>query len=61
MNRFVCNALAGPYRVRAAFDGEEGLALARSLRPDLIICDFMMPEMSGDELVRAAELKKEKQ
>ena len=53
MNRFVCDALTGPFQVRAALDGKEGLALARSLRPDLIICDFMMPEMSGDELVRA--------
>ena len=53
MNRFVCDALAGTYRVRAAFDGREGLELARSLRPDLIVCDFMMPEMTGDELVRA--------
>jgi signal transduction histidine kinase len=53
MNRFVCDALAGSFRVHAAFNGKEGLALARSLRPDLIICDFMMPEMGGDELVRA--------
>ena len=53
MNRFVCDALAGSFRVHAAFDGKEGLALVRSLRPDLVICDFMMPEMSGDELVRA--------
>jgi signal transduction histidine kinase len=53
MNRFVCEALAGSFRVRAALNGKEGFALARSLRPDLIICDFMMPEMSGDELVRA--------
>ena len=53
MNRFVCEALAGSWRVRAAFDGREGVELARSLRPDLIVCDFMMPEMSGEELVRA--------
>jgi signal transduction histidine kinase len=53
MNHFVCDALAGSFRVRAAFNGKEGLALARTLQPDLIICDFMMPEMSGDELVRA--------
>ncbi len=56
MNRFVCDALAGTYRVRAAFDGREGLELARSLRPDLIVCDFMMPELTGDELVRAVRL-----
>jgi signal transduction histidine kinase len=53
MNRFVCDALAGSFRVHAALDGKQGFALALALRPDLIICDFMMPEMSGDELVRA--------
>ncbi len=53
MNRFVCEALAPTFRVHAALDGSEGLELARSVKPDLIVCDFMMPEMSGDELVRA--------
>jgi signal transduction histidine kinase len=53
MNHFVRDALAGSFRVQAAFNGKEGLALALTLRPDLIICDFMMPEMSGDELVCA--------
>ncbi|HWD54378.1 MAG TPA: ATP-binding protein [Acidimicrobiales bacterium] len=53
MNRFVCEALAPTYRVYAALDGTEGLELARSVKPDLIVCDFMMPEMSGDGLVRA--------
>ena len=53
MNRFVCDALVTTFRVRAAFDGREGFQMARTLRPDLIVCDFMMPEMSGEELVRA--------
>jgi signal transduction histidine kinase len=53
MNRFVCEALAPTFRVHAALDGEEGLELARSVKPDLIVCDFMMPNMSGDGLVRA--------
>jgi signal transduction histidine kinase len=53
MNHFVCDALAGSFRVQPALNGREGFILAKSLRPDLIICDFMMPEMSGDELVRA--------
>ena len=39
--------------MRSALDGRQGLELARSLRPDLIVCDFMMPEMSGMDLVRA--------
>ncbi len=53
MNRFICDALAGSYRVRSALDGRQGFELARALRPDLIVCDFMMPEMSGIDLVRA--------
>lgn len=53
MNRFVCDALTTSYRVRSAFDGRQGFELARALRPDLIVCDFMMPEMSGIDLVRA--------
>ncbi len=53
MNRFVCESLAGEYRVQMAFDGREGLGQARRLRPDLVLSDVMMPEMSGDQLVRA--------
>ncbi len=53
MNRFVCDSLSDSFRVQSAFDGREGLELARALLPDLIVCDFTMPEMSGDELVRA--------
>jgi signal transduction histidine kinase len=52
MNQFLCEALASAFRVHAAFDGREGVEMARRLRPDLIVCDFMMPELTGDELVR---------
>jgi signal transduction histidine kinase len=52
MNQFLCEALAPAFRVYAAFDGRQGVEMARSLKPDLIVCDFMMPELSGDELVR---------
>jgi len=40
------------YRVREAHDGAEGYALARSLLPDLVITDVMMPEVDGFELCR---------
>jgi signal transduction histidine kinase len=53
MNRFVCDSLAGDYGVEPALDGNEGLEKALALRPDLIVCDVMMPETSGDEFVRA--------
>ncbi len=40
------------YRVHTAADGETGLNLARSLHPDLIILDIMLPRLSGMELLR---------
>jgi len=41
------------YIVLRAEDGEQGLAVARESRPDVIVSDVMMPKMSGLELVRA--------
>jgi signal transduction histidine kinase len=52
MNRFVCETLEPAVRTVSAFDGDDGLAKARELSPDLIVSDVMMPGMSGDELVR---------
>lgn len=52
MNRFISESLAGECRVHSAFDGREGLSRAMELRPDLILTDVMMPELSGDVLVR---------
>lgn len=46
---------ANGYEVVTAADGEEGLAAARSLAPDLILLDIMMPRRDGISVVR--ELK----
>lgn len=35
------------YEVTVAADGEEGVTLARSLMPDLILMDIQMPGMDG--------------
>lgn len=40
------------YRVVCAEDGEEGLLLATEQNPDLIILDWMLPEVSGIEVCR---------
>ncbi len=53
MNAFVVDALSPQYLVETAFDGEEGLAKALSIHPDLIVCDVMMPRMGGDKMVEA--------
>ena len=39
------------YRVLTAADGAAGLEQARSERPDLILCDIMMPGMDGYEVL----------
>ena len=41
------------WRVVLAEDGEQGLALARRLRPDLVLLDVNLPGLTGDQVVRA--------
>ena len=41
------------FRVVTAADGQEALYVARHERPDLVILDLMMPEMSGYDFMRA--------
>jgi DNA-binding response OmpR family regulator len=43
------------YAVIAAADGAEGLRLAREKRPDLVICDILMPQVDGYRVL--AELR----
>ncbi len=44
---FVSDSLAEHYRFYHARNGEEGLAIATEIMPDLIISDVMMPVMDG--------------
>lgn len=44
------------YLVRSAADGETGLALARTEKPDLVVVDVMLPRLGGLEVIR--ELRK---
>jgi diguanylate cyclase (GGDEF)-like protein len=41
------------YRVACAPDGRRGLVQARALKPDLIICDWMMPGLDGPQVCQA--------
>jgi signal transduction histidine kinase len=59
MNDFISELLLPDYRVVSAFDGREGLRQLQELRPDLVLSDVMMPEMSGAEFVRAARERAE--
>lgn len=39
------------YQVRCAYNGEEGLELAKSFKPELILLDLRMPVMDGGEML----------
>lgn len=50
LRKAIKNELAKYYSVIEAANGKEGLLVALSKSPDLIITDIMMPEMDGNEL-----------
>jgi signal transduction histidine kinase len=41
------------HRVRIAADGRTGIALARELSPDVVLCDIGLPDLSGYEVAAA--------
>ncbi len=47
------------YTVVTSGDGEEGLALIKSEKPDLIILDLMLPVLDGFEVYKTLRAKKE--
>ncbi|UPL50250.1 substrate-binding domain-containing protein [Hymenobacter sublimis] len=55
VNAFLAQKLRPHFQVSTATDGAAGLRLAAETIPDLIVCDVMLPELSGLEVV--AQLK----
>jgi len=52
--RFLASLLESEgYQVLLAEDGDQAVALAREHRPDLILCDLVMPYRDGFEVLRA--------
>ncbi len=51
--RLLVRACLAQHTISEAQDGQEGLAKALAERPDLIVVDWTMPVMGGDELCRA--------
>ena len=39
------------FEVETALNGKLGLALAEKMKPDIILLDLMMPQMTGDEML----------
>lgn len=49
MRKYIVDSMRKKYKIFTASDGEEGLKIAISEIPDLIISDIMMPKMDGYE------------
>ncbi|HLJ56431.1 MAG TPA: response regulator [Chthonomonadaceae bacterium] len=47
------------YNVLTAFDGRDALEKIASSRPDMVICDVMMPYMDGLEVLRQVRLNED--
>jgi signal transduction histidine kinase len=59
MHDFIRGSLPPQVVSVGAFSGREGVAVALASKPDLILSDVMMPDMSGDELVLAIRALRE--
>lgn len=45
--------LAENYDVETAENGKLGLELCEKMKPDIVLLDLMMPEMTGDQMLTA--------
>lgn len=50
-------SLSDKYEVLEAYDGLSGIEMAETENPDLIICDLLMPTMTGTEFIFLAKQK----
>ena len=41
------------YKVQTAENGKLGLELSETMKPDIILLDLMMPEMTGEQMLTA--------
>ncbi|MEM8524316.1 MAG: two-component regulator propeller domain-containing protein [Bacteroidota bacterium] len=48
--RYLSSCLVDRYRLHIAYDGKEGVEIAKKVVPDLIISDVMMPKKDGFEV-----------
>jgi signal transduction histidine kinase/ligand-binding sensor domain-containing protein/DNA-binding response OmpR family regulator len=52
MRQYIKESLSDTYALEEAANGEQGIRIAETIIPDLIISDLMMPKMDGNELAR---------
>lgn len=44
------------YEVDVAHDGEEGLQMAKTVEPTIILCDIMMPKLNGLQVLEKLKI-----
>jgi len=49
---YICQSLKSSFTCIGAVNGNEGLHLAKTMNPDIIVTDIMMPDMDGMEMTR---------
>lgn len=52
LREYMAGRLKGQYKIFEASNGKEGLSIARTAMPSLILSDIMMPEIDGLQLCR---------
>ena len=52
----VVSALLSQAEFFEASDGEQGLNLFKSVQPELVLTDLLMPKMTGEELIKEIRL-----
>ena len=58
-NVFYNHLMAEGYHVKSAPDGESGLDLMRDFKPDVILLDLILPQMSGMEVIQQVRTREE--
>jgi signal transduction histidine kinase/ligand-binding sensor domain-containing protein/DNA-binding response OmpR family regulator len=52
MRAYIGSVFDSPFQIITASDGDEGLAIAKDIIPDMIIADIMMPRLNGIDMCR---------
>ena len=52
IRQFIANSLSATYKILTAVDGKQGLEIAIAEMPDIVLCDVMMPHITGLELCK---------
>ncbi|WP_144393145.1 hybrid sensor histidine kinase/response regulator transcription factor [Pleionea sediminis] len=53
MRQYIYQVICENYQCVTAIDGESGLQIAEDLIPDIVICDVMMPGISGHQVCKS--------